>query len=82
MSDVLGYAGKRVIVTGCFSGMGAAVAQILLDLGAEVHGFDYKNASLPLASFTNVDLRDPASIDVGSRRSTLVNEASGSDESL
>ncbi len=65
MSDALGYAGKRVIVTGCFSGMGQATAKLLLDLGAEVHGVDYKDASLPLASFTNVDLRDPASIDAG-----------------
>lgn len=65
MSDILGYAGKRVIVTGCFSGMGQATAQLLLDLGAEVHGVDYKAASLPLASFTNVDLRDTASIDAG-----------------
>ena len=65
MTDALGYRGKRVVVTGCFSGMGAAAARLLLDLGAEVHGFDYKAADLPLASFTNVDLRDPASIDAG-----------------
>ncbi len=63
MSDMLAYAGKRVIVTGCYSGMGKAAAQLLLDLGAEVHGLDFKQAELPLASFTNVDLRDPASID-------------------
>jgi NAD(P)-dependent dehydrogenase (short-subunit alcohol dehydrogenase family) len=63
MSDILGYAGKRVIVTGCFSGMGAATAIMLRGLGAEVHGLDYKDSDLPLASFTNVDLRDPASID-------------------
>ncbi|MFD1613238.1 coniferyl-alcohol dehydrogenase [Sphingomonas tabacisoli] len=63
MADVLGYVGKRVIVTGCFSGMGEATARLLLDLGAEVHGFDYKDTSLKLTSFTNVDLRDPASID-------------------
>jgi NAD(P)-dependent dehydrogenase (short-subunit alcohol dehydrogenase family) len=63
MSDILGYKGKRVIVSGCFSGMGEATAKLLLDLGAEVHGLDYKQSDLPLASFTNVDLRDPASID-------------------
>ncbi|MCI4592048.1 coniferyl-alcohol dehydrogenase [Sphingobium sp. BYY-5] len=63
MSDMLGYKGKRVIVSGCFSGMGEATAKLLLDLGAEVHGLDYKDSSLPLASFHNVDLRDPASID-------------------
>lgn len=63
MSDILGYQGKRVIVTGCFSGMGEATARMLQDLGAEVHGLDYKDSALKLASFTNVDLRDPASID-------------------
>ena len=65
MSDILGYKGKRVIVTGCFSGMGEATARLLLDLGAEVHGFDYKEVALPLASFNQVDLRDPASIEAG-----------------
>lgn len=65
MNDVLGYAGKRVIVTGCFSGMGEATAKLLLDLGAEVHGMDYKPCALPLASFNTVDLRDPASIEAG-----------------
>jgi NAD(P)-dependent dehydrogenase (short-subunit alcohol dehydrogenase family) len=63
MSDLLGYKGKRVIVSGCFSGMGEATAKLLLQLGAEVHGLDYKDSALPLASFHNVDLRDPASID-------------------
>lgn len=57
------YNNKRVIVTGCFSGMGHATAQLLLDIGAEVHGLDYKECTLPLASFTSTDLRDPASID-------------------
>jgi len=65
MKDVLGYNGKRVIVSGCFSGMGEATARMLLDLGAEVHGFDFKDSALPLASFNKVDLRDPASIEAG-----------------
>lgn len=63
MTDFLGYKGKRVVVSGCFSGMGEATAKLLLAHGAEVHGLDYKESKLPLASFTNVDLRDPASID-------------------
>ena len=63
MSDILGYKGKRVIVSGCFSGMGEATAKLLLELGAEVHGLDFRDSSQPLASFTNVDLRDPASIE-------------------
>lgn len=65
MSDILGYKGKRVIVSGCFSGMGEATAKLLLDLGAEVHGLDYKDCALDLASFNSVDLRDPASIEAG-----------------
>ena len=65
MSDLLGYRNKRVLVSGCFSGMGEATAKLLLELGAEVHGFDFKESALPLASFTTVDLRDPASIEAG-----------------
>lgn len=58
-----GYEGKRVIVSGCFSGMGEATARLLLSLGAEVHGIDYKTCTLSLASFRNADLRDRASIE-------------------
>lgn len=65
MSDLLGYKGKRVIVSGCFSGMGEATARLLLDLGAEVHGLDFKPCALPLASFHQIDLRDPATIEAG-----------------
>jgi NAD(P)-dependent dehydrogenase (short-subunit alcohol dehydrogenase family) len=61
--DFLGYKNKRVIVSGCYSGMGEATARLLLDLGAQVHGLDYKPTALKLASFTQVDLRDPAAID-------------------
>jgi NAD(P)-dependent dehydrogenase (short-subunit alcohol dehydrogenase family) len=61
--DFLGYKNKRVIVSGCFSGMGEATARQLLELGAEVHGIDYKETKLSLASFNQVDLRDPAAID-------------------
>ncbi|MFC0203366.1 coniferyl-alcohol dehydrogenase [Novosphingobium soli] len=63
MSDVLGYKGKRVIVSGCFSGMGEATAKLLVSLGAEVHGFDFKESAVPMASFTQIDLRDPASLE-------------------
>ena len=40
--DFLGYKNKRVIVSGCFSGMGEATARQLVELGAQVHGIDYK----------------------------------------
>jgi NAD(P)-dependent dehydrogenase (short-subunit alcohol dehydrogenase family) len=61
--DVLGYAKKRVLITGCYSGMGHATAKMLLDLGAEVHGIDYKECDLPLASFNLCDMRFPDQID-------------------
>ncbi len=78
MHDILGYRGKRVVVSGCFSGMGQATAQLLLDQGAEVHGLDFKDSTLPLASFNRIDLRDPASIDaaaakIGGRVDALFN---------
>lgn len=63
MEDVLGYEGLSVVVTGAASGMGAATAQILVDVGAEVTGLDYKPVSVPVKNTIEVDLRDPASID-------------------
>src|SRR3982074_757692 len=63
MTDFLGYKNKRVVVSGCFSGIGEATARQLLQLGAEGHGPDYKQSKLHLAPFGLVDLRDPASID-------------------
>lgn len=63
MDDVLGYAGKKVVVTGAASGMGAATAGLLVDLGAEVHALDVQPTDLAGATARQVDLRDPASID-------------------
>jgi NAD(P)-dependent dehydrogenase (short-subunit alcohol dehydrogenase family) len=42
VAERVDYKGKRVIVSGCFSGRGEATARQLLQLGAEVHGLDYK----------------------------------------
>lgn len=63
MTDFCSYQNKRVVISGCFSGMGQATAQLLVKLGAEVHGLDYQQTALKLASFTQVDLRDPSAID-------------------
>jgi NAD(P)-dependent dehydrogenase (short-subunit alcohol dehydrogenase family) len=68
MGEFTSYQNKRVVVSGCFSGMGEATARLLLTLGAEVHGLDYKPTALKLASFTQVDLRDPAAIDAAANK--------------
>ncbi|MBV1687917.1 coniferyl-alcohol dehydrogenase [Novosphingobium sp. G106] len=65
--DILsGYRGKRVVVTGCHSGIGHATASLLLGAGAEVHGLDIKPVDLTLASYTPLDLKDPHSIESAS----------------
>jgi len=63
MGNLFSYEGKRVAIVGCFSGMGEACARALVELGAEVHGADIREPSYRLASFTQVDLKDYASID-------------------
>ena len=63
MSEWLQYSGKRVIVTGCHSGIGHAAARQLIALGAEVQGLDWKPCDLELHDFASLDLRDPATID-------------------
>ncbi len=57
------FVGQRVVVGGCYSGIGAATARLLVESGAEVHGFDIKANELALASFASVDFRARASID-------------------
>lgn len=57
------YEGRRVVIAGCFSGIGEAVARELVALGAEVHGVDVRESPVPLASFRQVDLKDRAAID-------------------
>ncbi|MDO6414511.1 coniferyl-alcohol dehydrogenase [Sphingomonas sp. BIUV-7] len=58
-----GYRGKRVVVTGCASGIGAAVAKALLAQGAHVIGLDRIASPHGLDKFLAVDLADPAAID-------------------
>ncbi|HEY5756690.1 MAG TPA: coniferyl-alcohol dehydrogenase [Steroidobacter sp.] len=68
MGEFASYQHKRVVISGCFSGMGEATAKLLLKQGAEVHGIDYKPSKLSLASFTQVDLREPAAIDAAVKK--------------
>ena len=63
MDDVLGYEGTKVLVTGAASGMGAATASILAELGAEVHGLDIQDGDGSLDNLHRCDLGAPEAID-------------------
>jgi NAD(P)-dependent dehydrogenase (short-subunit alcohol dehydrogenase family) len=61
--DAFRYDGKRALVVGGASGMGAATAQLLQDAGAEVVVMDFAEVTLPGAKAIRVNLSDAASID-------------------
>jgi len=63
MLDVLGYAGKKVVITGCATGMGAAAAEILVGLGAEVHALDIGDVKAPVKQTIKTDMKSRSSID-------------------
>jgi NAD(P)-dependent dehydrogenase (short-subunit alcohol dehydrogenase family) len=60
MSDVWRYDGKRVVVTGCASGMGQEAVRELIELGADVVGLDIAEPSVGVKEFHHLDLSDPA----------------------
>ncbi len=68
MRDILGYAGRTVVVSGAASGMGAAAARVLAELGAEVHALDAKPIEAKVAQALTVDLREPETIDAAMAR--------------
>jgi NAD(P)-dependent dehydrogenase (short-subunit alcohol dehydrogenase family) len=63
MVDILGYEGKQCVVTGAASGMGAACARTLVDLGAEVTGLDVQEIKEPVKEAIKLNLLEESSID-------------------
>jgi NAD(P)-dependent dehydrogenase (short-subunit alcohol dehydrogenase family) len=63
MGEIWRYEGKRVVVTGCASGMGQEAARELIELGAAVVGLDIAEPTVAVKEFHRLDLSDPASID-------------------
>ncbi len=61
--DAFRYDGKRALVVGAASGMGAAVAELALDAGAEVVAMDIAECLLAGAKDIRVNLADQASIE-------------------
>jgi NAD(P)-dependent dehydrogenase (short-subunit alcohol dehydrogenase family) len=62
-TKAFGYDGKRVLVVGGATGMGAAAAQAVADLGAEVVLMDRVPTDRPGAKSIQVDLSDRAALD-------------------
>jgi NAD(P)-dependent dehydrogenase (short-subunit alcohol dehydrogenase family) len=61
--DAFRYDGKRALVVGGASGMGAAIAALVRDAGAEVVVMDYAEVTLEGVKSIHVNLADKASID-------------------
>jgi NAD(P)-dependent dehydrogenase (short-subunit alcohol dehydrogenase family) len=62
MKDILGYAGKTVVVTGAATGMGNAAARQLVALDAVVHTVDVAPVDIEGVGYVRADLGDPTSI--------------------
>jgi NAD(P)-dependent dehydrogenase (short-subunit alcohol dehydrogenase family) len=61
--DAFSYQGKRAAVVGGATGMGAAVAEVVQDAGAEVVVLDRADVTLAGAKAVKLDLADKASIE-------------------
>jgi NAD(P)-dependent dehydrogenase (short-subunit alcohol dehydrogenase family) len=61
--DAFSYSGKRAVVVGGATGMGAAVAEVVKDGGAEVVVMDRADVGLGGVKVIRLDLSDKASID-------------------
>lgn len=61
--DAFRFDGKRVLVVGGATGMGAAAAELALDAGAEVVVMDFADVELSGAKAIHVNLAEKASID-------------------
>ena len=64
IDELLGYEGKKCVVTGASSGMGLATAKILAELGAEVYALDMRECPVKgIKEYIMVNLSDQAAID-------------------
>ena len=63
MRNILGYEGRKIVITGAASGMGEAAARLLAQLGAEVYALDVAEVKAPVAKSIRTDMKSRASID-------------------
>jgi NAD(P)-dependent dehydrogenase (short-subunit alcohol dehydrogenase family) len=60
--DGLGYRDATVVLVGCSTGIGAATAKVLVDLGARLHTVSRNPPPITGERFHPIDLTDPAAI--------------------
>lgn len=64
MQSLLNYEGKRVVVTGAYSGIGAALVELLRQSGAgQIVVLDIKEPEAAVDEFIETDMGNPLSID-------------------
>lgn len=64
MQETISYAGKRVVITGAYSGIGAALVELLRDYGADqITVLDVKKPEADVDEFIETDMGNPVSID-------------------
>ncbi len=64
MTDLFSYAGKKVVLTGGTTGVGAAAVEMIADLGCtDLTVLDIKEPTGPATRYIPTDMSDPASID-------------------
>jgi len=63
MANPFDYSGKRIVITGAFSGVGAACLDLFRELGAsDVTVLDIKKPDGPHSSFIETDMSDEAAV--------------------
>ena len=70
--DAFRYDGKRALVVGGATGMGAAAAEVVRDAGAEVVVMDFADVTLDGVKAIHVNLAERASIEPRSARFTWI----------
>lgn len=69
MQPLIDFAGKRIIVTGAYSGIGAALVELLREAGADqIAVLDVKEPEASVDEFIETDMGNPMSIDAAVAR--------------
>lgn len=64
MQSLINFEGKRVVVTGAYSGIGASLVELLREAGAnQIVVLDIKEPQAPVDEFIETDMGNPSSID-------------------